>query len=857
MKRILSTFLLALFATWSLAQTVFDSDGLSFVTLSEEYATCRLQGFTEPTITTELTIPDHVTYAGKTYAVTEIADAAFYQHSWLQTVNLPNTLRKIGKNAFQSCDLNAVELPDGIMEIGTYAFDSQSSPHFTSVTVRSIDWQPTAADAGYNRTIDFSAFSNNPNLTEVTIPSSIKRIDGYAFAYDCALAEIHFPSGLKSIGFFAFYNAVSSPNEALTTLNLPDGILEIGSNAFNECRALETINIVPVDTDDDDTADYSCAIETGAFRGCSSLTTATIPSRIKRIDQYAFERTPKLAEIHFPSGLKSIGAYAFCNDVSSPNEALTTLNLPDGIMEIGLSAFMYCKALATINVVPGDDADDADGIVYSRGIGASAFYNCIALTEVTIPRYIRRIGSDAFRNTPSLRSITFTPGLRSIGDSAFESRPNGNEALTTLNLPDGIMEIGSNAFMYCKALATINVVPGDDADDADGIVYSRGIGTSAFVGCSALTEVTIPRYVKHISSNAFVNTPNLRSITFPPGLKSIGSYAFYCINGNQALTTLNLPAGIQEIGNYAFQHFEALTTVNIVPSDADDDAYDALYSDCLGNSAFYYCYNLQKITLPSTLKSIGANAFALCYALPAIEIPPTVNYIGDVAFQHCESLQSITIPEGVSSLNQQTFGGCTSLTEVQLPSTLKYIYRYAFKDCTALKSIRLPEGLKKINPYAFAETGLEDVYAPYVTPLPLYDNTFDPKNKLHVPVGCRDAFRAADEWKDFEAILEDPQWVAISKPTIIISDGMMTFSSDCPTATYHVSIEGHGRTTADEVDMPEDGLLSVYATAPGYITSETATRALSNIFPSIGDLNGDGEVDIQDINILVNMALER
>jgi hypothetical protein len=89
----------------------------------------------------------------------------------------------------------------------------------------------------------------------------------------------------------------------------------------------------------------------------------------------------------------------------------------------------------------------------------------------------------------------------------------------------------------------------------------------------------------------------------------------------------------------------------------------------IGNYAFYGCYSLTSITIPSLVTSIGANAFYTCYSLTSITIPSGVTSIGNYAFYGCYSLTSITIPSNVTSIGANAFYNCYSIIEYHILAT--------------------------------------------------------------------------------------------------------------------------------------------------------------------------------------------
>ena len=93
----------------------------------------------------------------------------------------------------------------------------------------------------------------------------------------------------------------------------------------------------------------------------------------------------------------------------------------------------------------------------------------------------------------------------------------------------------------------------------------------------------------------------------------------------------------------------------------------------IADSAFYNCKNLDSITLPENVKSIGLRTFEKCNHLTTIDIPGQVTTIGEYAFRKATGLVSITIPKSVTSIGKKSFADCTGLTDVwcyaQVPNT--------------------------------------------------------------------------------------------------------------------------------------------------------------------------------------------
>ena len=142
-----------------------------------------------------------------------------------------------------------------------------------------------------------------------------------------------------------------------------------------------------------------------AFKGCSGLTSLTLPAGITEISSYAFSSCSGLTSLTLPAGITSIGDDAFygCS-------GLTSITIPNGVTQIDKNAFRDCTGLTSLTL-PAN----------IKRIGESAFYGCSGLTSLTIPDGVTKIGKYAFSNCSYLTSLTIPSSVNSLGDYAFKN----------------------------------------------------------------------------------------------------------------------------------------------------------------------------------------------------------------------------------------------------------------------------------------------------------------------------------------------------------------------------------------------------------------------------------------------------
>ncbi|MCQ2346557.1 MAG: fibronectin type III domain-containing protein [Paludibacteraceae bacterium] len=260
--------------------------------------------------------------------ISKIGDYAFDSCCELTSISsIPSSVVSIGKKAFYYCSINSIILPSSVNSIGNYAFYRCSK--LTSITIPNS--VTTIGDYAFYDCYNLTSpvFNNNcfaylPPTYEGTyaIPDGIKQIIGGAF-YDCtSLTSIKIPSSVISIKIGKpLYEQVFDIPAFAPSLSL----LSIDVEAFNTHYASE--NGILFNFTKDTLIQYPAGnkrvnytipnkvshINSGAFYGCSNLTSITIPYSVKTIGKGAFCGCTGLTSVTIPSSVTTIDEYAFGN----------------------------------------------------------------------------------------------------------------------------------------------------------------------------------------------------------------------------------------------------------------------------------------------------------------------------------------------------------------------------------------------------------------------------------------------------------------------------------------------------------------------------------------------------------------
>ena len=341
------------------------------------------------------------------------------------------------------------------------------------------------------------------------------------------------------------------------------------------------------------------------------------------------------------------------------------------------------------------------------------------------------------------------------------------------------------------------------------------IGSCAFKGCKALTEVSYPKSLTTMENGCFEDCVNLQHFTLFDGLVKIGNTAFRNTGitqikipnsvkqigdeafANTAIESINIPDGMEDINPRAFEGCKSLQNINVSPQNriycnVDGTIYlkekkiiirvPVIKSGTykvpegvigIGKYAFSECHQINEVLLPATLEIIGKAAFSGA-GLRSIDLSG-VKELQEGLFMGCGNLSEVKLPM-LEQLPASIFEGCRALTAIELPKSLKVIGKSSFKDCEKLARIALPQSLTTIEDEAFYNCqsiesfefplsvtnlgrktlydckNLQSVICPWQVPLEIKDIINNKKTVLRVPSGTEDLYKKAKGWKKFKQI---------------------------------------------------------------------------------------------------------
>lgn len=643
-----------------------------------------------------------ITFTGN---VQSLGDRVFSGCRNLTAIEIPTSVTAVGENVFEKSGMTTVSMP--ARNDFVYSSIFNGFEHTPAVKSLALTLKPTGEtvlpDGAF---ANFNGLGNTPSLSGITLPNDITIIGEDAFTACSELKTISLPGTIINIkaNAFSFCTGLAGMDLSVTQ------ITQISSGTFEGCSNLSSVIFKPGIT----------SIGSRAFFGCSKLgTTITIPNSVSTIGANAFNNCTNLVTVNLGTGLTTISNNIFsgCTSITQvtmplqnlsyttlfngtggaakeltviftnnlaatpiaalPENAFSTFNgtlgkpklvsvtLPSNLTSIGNSAFENCAYLSTILTIPAGLST----------IGEAAFAGCLTLGSMDLSHtQVKRIEHDTFNGCTLLSSVSLSDEVSYLGNRCFYACKN----LLAITVPSNVANIGEYAFYQCEKLNSIDLSRGSV------ITGLSIVSLSAFEGCIALKNVTLPFNLTEIKDRAFANCTSLLTLDLPDSFNTFGVQVF----SGSGLTTITLPftnavyadvfSGLQTsltlvfrnktataLRNLAFQNFNGTTTSNL-PKLVSITLPTNLIS--IGDSAFYGCNGLTVVSIPDSVTSIGSSAFQSCTALHTITLSNTLTSLGDKVFSGCSAaaFTGMVIPASVTTMGSNLFES-SSITTVSMP----------------------------------------------------------------------------------------------------------------------------------------------------------------------------------------------
>ena len=597
-----------------------------------------------------------------------LPEGMFYECDKLETVTVGPDVNAIGEFAFRDTEVQTFDI-----KAGNKAFKVQSADHILSADGKTLIAVSPLAEGKFTAeniggaavtAIGHGAFSHNNKITAVNLPQ-VTSVGDYAFGSSEQIASVTLGQ-LTSIGEYAFFETAITETPQftvdteigkyafsftdLTSVTIPDG-MTVAEGVFSECLKMEAVtigndvtlekyafnisvdNIFQVKNYDEDGEKYffyefaggmdqltigdNAVIGESAFAGNADLETVTLGANAD-IGKQAFYNNSNLKNIDL-SQVKALGDYALSGDVyyicvddamayaavSSEGQyiysyhapQITSASLP-ALESIGEYAFAYCRELT--DVALNDNITE---------IPQYTFAGCIALQNIDLSNIVT-MGDYAFIENWALETVDLS-AAETVGEYAFVYC----RKLQNVTLSENGTDIGEGTFSYC------DVLPG-----AANLNCSENIGPYAFAYTS-IVEADLSAAVV-IDDYAFLKeelTPF--KVTLGENLAALGDNPFAMgILEPFAITEEKSFKGSKYLENtYTYDLSDTVKVIDgslyhqidtglVLVAYAGTDPVDVkVAEDTVRISAYAFTgTDVQMVTMPHTLKTIGHKAFYLC-----------------------------------------------------------------------------------------------------------------------------------------------------------------------------------------------------------------------------------------------------
>lgn len=760
-----------------------------------------------------------------TDAETAISDYEFYLCTNLKTIEMGDGVESIGYWSFSGCNtLDRVTFGTGMKTIGAEAFsDCTKVTEIYSNTAT----PPTCGTQALDDIDEFNCVLYVPKGTS----------DAYSAApqWEYFYAE---ETGRTPISSISLEGAITSVYVG-ETMTIPVTVTPSDATAPRLKWSSSNENVLTVDDK---------GVLTAKKQGSAVVTVSTTDG----------SNLSSSVNIN----VSVFGSTVYFNVLSSENKTVEVTSRPNG--------YFYTGAIGIPSTV------SIRGIEYTVvAVGNNAFYGCNGLTSVQMPNSIKTIGANAFSSCSQLTEITIPNSVTTIMSGAFANSKNLAKVVAMSSTPPTTAE---NAFSGISSSAVLYV---PQQSDIEAYTNATGWSTFATSGNIKSSNVLVSSISLNVTSKTLSINETLKlTATVAPSDATNKSVTWTSSNTSVATVDANGTITAKSKGNAVItvtandgSNVSAKCTVNVLGTININNIYykilsttnktigvtyagekaDAVADEYKGSvvipatvtragvkytvteicdSAFMNCANLESVTIPEGVTSIGNYSFLYCKKLK-IKLPSTIRNIKWGAFWDCISIDTMTLPEGMTTIGKYAFNGCTGITSVTLPSSLTSIGAYAFRGCFGITEIIIPGKVTSIGENAFYNCKkLATVTVERETPATADATTFSglPTNAvLYVPtLSSVNSYKSATGWSVFSII----------KNNKLVVDGIYYNITSTTNKTAEVTFAG---ATASEVANEYSGKV--------VIPSTVLYNGVTYNITAVGDSAFQGCENLQSVTI--------
>ena len=542
--------------------------------------------------------------------------------------------------------------------------------------------------------VDFHAFDNCPELTEVVVPKTvtyIPSISGSPKVESVTVAEDNpyyrsldgvlygqerYGGRQKGVYTELLYYPPAHPGEHFV---IPEFVESINAFAFSSCQKLKSVVL----------SDKVTSIREGAFQNCINLESITWGASLRSIWGKAFENCSALKSIVFTDSIEDVSSNAFrgCTNISSITFAKGKYfdldSLPKECFPWGQDAF----TLDGVHYAPHMEYDrkgEALLSVIDFPKSAEDEKNFADVSSLKIPSKVEQYGfiykvsecKSSFRQFPSLKRLELPATITKVGIATIENLQEVivDKANTEFSSEDGVLfNKKKNILLFFPRGRDVKkyAIP-------DGV---ETIAEEAFRGQPFIEEIVFPDSTIAIEKRAFANCGSLREVHLGKNLKKIGVESFAYTAIERFVLTPNARFVKQQTWDGKTPFYGSKLKDFVL--EGENELYAVI-------DGILYIKNSWGLRLRCCPPGYEGH----------LQIPEGVTEIGTCSCWGCTGITSLFIPEGVETIGDDAFSGCTKLESVDIDGHIDSLGSWCFAGCTALKEIDCI-GVKNIADTAF------------------------------------------------------------------------------------------------------------------------------------------------------------